>query len=194
MSEYSALISRWGYIGVLLGTLLEGETTVLVAGIFAKLGYLKLKGILLCASLGTYVGDCLFFFLGKHCGRPIIERYDFLKRKVALSDKIIHKYGNHLFFAIRFLAGFRSIILLLLGCANFRSRRFLTLDLLSSVIWSAVIGLCGYLSANLVYIFVDDIKKYEHTLIPLLMVLGVFGIFFYRRYVRDKEKEQFHGD
>ncbi len=36
-------ITHLGYIGVLIGTFLEGETTILLAAIFAKLGYLKLK-------------------------------------------------------------------------------------------------------------------------------------------------------
>ena len=55
-------IARLGYVGVLIGTFLEGETTILLAAIFAKLGYLTLKPVIFWSFIGTFLGDCSFFF------------------------------------------------------------------------------------------------------------------------------------
>ncbi len=183
-----------GYIGVLLGTFLEGETTILVAGIFAKLGFLHLNKVMFCAFIGTFVGDCSFFFLGKYFGRSVIGRYEFLRRRTALSNKIIHQYRHLILFIMRFLAGFRSVILVLLGCANVRTSRFLLIDLISSLVWSIVVSFIGYSFANVVYIFVNDVKGYEKIIIPLVVVPAIAAILLYRHFIKEKEEEQFHGD
>jgi membrane protein DedA with SNARE-associated domain len=187
-------IARLGYIGVLIGTFLEGETTILIAGIFAKFGYLQLKHVIFCSFIGTFAGDCTFFFLGKFFGRSVIERYEFLRNKATLSNKIIHKYRHLILFIMRFLAGFRSIILLLLGCANFSARRFLLIDSVSSLVWSFLVSLVGYMFANVVYIFVSDIEGYERIIIPLIVIPAIAAILLYRHFIEEKEEEQFDGD
>jgi membrane protein DedA with SNARE-associated domain len=187
-------VARWGYYGVLLGTFLEGETTILVAGIFAKLGYLKLREVIFFSFLGTFVGDCTFFFLGKLFGKSVIERYQFFRGRAILSNKIIHQYPHLILFVMRFLAGFRSIILLLLGCANVKTSRFLLIDLGSCLVWSITVSVVGYSFANVVYIFVADIKGYERIVIPFVVVPAIAAILLYRRLIKEKEEEQFHGD
>ncbi len=58
-------IARLGYVGVLIGTFLEGETTILLAAIFAKLGYLKLKHVIFWSFIGTFAGGLLLFLPGQ---------------------------------------------------------------------------------------------------------------------------------
>ncbi len=89
------------------------------------------------------------------------------------SNKIIHQYGHLILFMMRFLAGFRSIILLLLGCANLSTSRFLLIDLASSLVWSILVSMVGYSFANVVYIFVSDTKGYEKIIIPLAVIAAV---------------------
>jgi membrane protein DedA with SNARE-associated domain len=187
-------IVHLGYVGVLIGTFLEGETTILLAGIFAKFGYLKITDVVLCSFIGTFVGDCCFFFLGKVFGKSVIERYEFLKKRTSLSNKIIHQYRHLILFIMRFLAGFRSIILLLLGCANVSTTRFLVIDLISSLVWSIAVSVIGYSFANVVYIFVSDIKGYEKIVIPIIVVPAILVILCYRHLIKEKEEEQFDGD
>ena len=186
-------VARLGYIGVLLGTFLEGETTILVAGIFAKLGFLNLNQVMGCAFVGTFVGDCVFFFLGKYFGKSVVDRYEFLRCRTALPNKIIHQNGHFILFMMRFLAGFRSIILLLLGCANVRTSRFLLIDVIFP---------------GLVRVHLDDrlqlrqrrlhlrpgCKGYEKIIIPIVIVPAIALIFLYRHLIREKEEEQFDGD
>jgi membrane protein DedA with SNARE-associated domain len=187
-------VSRLGYIGVLIGTFMEGETTILLAAIFAKFGYMKLRQVMFWSFVGTFAGDCSFFFLGKCFGRSVIERYEFLRNKAATSRSIIHQHRHLILFIMRFLAGFRSIILLLLGCANLRTSRFLFIDVASSAIWAFLVSLLGYSFANVVYIFVSDIKGYERVIIPGAVGAAVATILLYRHLIREKEEEQFDGN
>jgi len=187
-------VSSYGYVGVILGTFFEGETTLLLGGIFAKLGYLKLHKVIVCAFAGTYVGDCTFFFLGKILGKSFIDRSELLRSRLPLSNKIIQQHGHWILFMMRFLAGFRSVILLLLGCAGLKSRRFLVVNLFASLVWSGLGSLIGYLFANVVYIFVSDVKGYEKFVIPTIVVVSMAAILFYRHFIREKEEEQPNGD
>lgn len=183
-----AYIERFGYIGIFVGTFLEGETTVLLGGIFSKLGYMNIYKVFVFAFLGTFAGDFTFFSLGKLFGRNIIDRYEFLSSKVPLADKIIKRYGNFIIFMIRFLVGIRAVILLLLGCTNIKVSRFLIFSIANSVLWSILVSLIGYIFGNVVYLFVNDIKQYEWLIIPIILAAVVVIILLYRYIVGKKER------
>ena len=189
MEDY---IVRYGYLAIMIGTFLEGETTVLLGGIFSKLSYMELDQVMAWAFVGTFAGDCAFFFLGKVLGRNIIERYEFLRNKIPLANGIMRKYGNFIIFLVRFFVGVRGIILLLLGCTDIRKRTFFTYSLISAFLWSIVVSSIGYLFANVVYIFVRDIKEYEGFIAAAMIAAVVAFIVVYRHIV--KEKEQGYGN
>jgi membrane protein DedA with SNARE-associated domain len=95
---------------------------------------------------------------------------------------------------MRFLAGFRSVILLLLGCVGLKSRRFLVVNFFASLVWCGLGSLLGYLFANVVYIFVSDVKGYEKFVIPTIVVVSMATILFYRHFIRENEEEQRNGN
>jgi membrane protein DedA with SNARE-associated domain len=187
-------IAHYGYLGILLGCFVEGETTILVGAIFAKFGFLSLTQVILCSFLGTFMGDCTFFFLGRYFGRSLLERSKLLSRRTDLARRIIHRYGNLIVAVMRLLAGFRAAILVLLGCSHFGSPRFLALDFLATAVWALGISLIGYSFANVVYIFVTDVKGYEGMIVPAVMVIAILAILFYKHVVKEKEEEEFYGD
>ncbi len=187
-----AYIAKYGYIGIFAGTFFEGETTVLLGGIFSKLGYMNIEKVILWAFLGTFAGDCTFFSIGRIFGKNIIERYEFLRSKVPLANKIMKKYGNFIIFIIRFLVGIRAIILLLMGCTNIKLSKFILFNLINSALWSILVSLTGYIFGKVVYVFVSDIRKYEEYTIPAILIGVTILIMIYRRIVKEREKS--YGD
>jgi membrane protein DedA with SNARE-associated domain len=186
-----AYIAKYGYIGIFIGTFLEGETTVLLGGIFSKLGYMSVWVVMLYAFAGTFVGDFTFFAIGRFFGKNIVERFDFIRNRVPLANKVIRKNGNFIIFMIRFLVGIRAVILILLGCTNLRMSKFLTFSILNSVAWSILISLVGFAFGEVVLVFVSDIKKYESIIVPALLVLVTMLILIYRHIVKEKEKKAY---
>jgi membrane protein DedA with SNARE-associated domain len=59
---------------------------------------------------------------------------------------------------------------------------------MSAALWSIVVSSIGYLFANVVYIFVQDIRKYEAYIIPAIIAVVVACIFIYRHIVKEREK------
>lgn len=185
MEEY---IARYGYLAIVIGTFLEGETTVLLGGIFSKFRYLELDHVMGWAFVGTLAGDCTFFLFGRLLGKNIIEKYDFLRSRVPVANGIIRKYGNFIIFLVRFFVGVRGIILILLGCTDIKKRTFLLYSTISAALWSIVVSAVGYVFANVVYIFVHDIKQYERLVVPAIIGAVLICILVYRHIVKEREK------
>ncbi len=192
--DLEAFIAEYGYIGIFVGSFLEGETTVLIGGILSKLGYMNLERLVLWAFIGTLSGDCTFFFIGRAFGKKQIEKYKFISTKLSIADRIIHKYGKVVIFTVRFLVGIRTVILLLLGCTSITKSKFLLYSLLNSILWSIVVAFVGYACGNVVYVFVKDVKRYEEIVIPSVIIGVSILIVIYRLIMKEKEKEKAYGD
>ena len=59
--DLQSIIENYGYAAILIGTFLEGETILMLAGLAAHQGYLVLTGVIFAAFLGSLSGDQLFF-------------------------------------------------------------------------------------------------------------------------------------
>ena len=181
---------QYGYLGVMIGTFFEGEATLLLGGVFSKLGYLSLPKVVAYACTGTFLGDCTFFFLGKLVGRTVIDRSEMLRSRTPLADTIILRHGHLILLAMRFFAGFRSVILLLLGCTNMSIGRFLIIDFLMVVLWAGVLSLLGFTFGNVIFIFVSDAKRYDKLIVSVVVASAFLAILLYRYFVRRKERER----
>jgi len=184
-------IAKYGYIGIFIGTFLEGETTVLIGGIFSRLGYMSIWNVMLYAFAGTLVGDFTFFAVGRYFGKNIVERFPFIRRRVPLANRVIRKNGNFIIFMIRFLVGIRAVILMLLGCTNLKMRKFLIFSVFNSVAWSILVAIIGFVFGNVVIVFVGDLKKYEPIIVPVILAFVVLFILIYRHIMNEKEKKAY---
>jgi membrane protein DedA with SNARE-associated domain len=62
---FTQLLADHGYLAVLIGSLLEGETILVLAGFAAHQGHLSLPLVLAIAFVGGTFGDQIFFWLGR---------------------------------------------------------------------------------------------------------------------------------
>lgn len=56
------LLNDYGYLALFIGTFLEGETILVLAGIAAAHDFLDLKTVIIVAFIGSYCGDQLWYF------------------------------------------------------------------------------------------------------------------------------------
>lgn len=59
------LLADYGYFAVLAGSLLEGETILILAGFAAHQGHLSLSWVMAVAFVGGTLGDQIFYFAGR---------------------------------------------------------------------------------------------------------------------------------
>jgi membrane protein DedA with SNARE-associated domain len=173
------LIAHYGYIAVLVGTFLEGETVLILAGFAAHRGYLNIPLVAITALVGSFSGDQLYFFLGHRHGQALLRRFPRLQARVARVQNLLRRYHSPLILTLRFLYGLRTVGPIGLGMSGVSRGRFLVLNLIGAVIWVTLIGGAGYFFGVTLELFVTDIKRYEEA---TLWALAAFGVVVWVAY------------
>jgi membrane protein DedA with SNARE-associated domain len=174
MAPYQQFLKEYlelhGYWVLFIGTFLEGEAILLMAGFFAFQGYLDIVGVILTSWAGSFLGDQCYFYLGRFKGRALFKRFHSIARKFREALKLIEKYGNLVAFISRYTYGFRIVLPIILGITNLSPRTFLWINLVSALSWAVVFSLGGYLFGKSASLLLSDVGKYEHYI-----MLALFG-------------------
>src|SRR5512133_1857926 len=160
-----------GYWVLFIGTFVEGEAILIMAGFLAFPGYLHVGGVILTAFAGSFLGDQFYFYLGRIQGKSLLRRFHFIARRFRDSLRLIGKYGAFVAFISRFTYGFRIILPIILGITHLSPRTFLLINLFSALVWAILFSLAGYLFGKSASLFLEDVGKYEHYLLLALIVL-----------------------
>ncbi len=171
--NWQVLIETYGYLALLIGTFLEGETILVVAGFAAHQGYLKLPWVIVCAFAGTLVSDQLFFLLGHKKGRRVLTRWFSWEKRAQKVQALLDRYQVLVVLGFRFLYGLRNVTPFVIGASGFNPRRFLVLNILGAALWSVVVGCGGYLFGHVLETILQDFKKYELWALTGLIVGGL---------------------
>ncbi len=157
-----------GYWVLFVGTFLEGEAVLLLAGFLAFRGYLDILGVISTAWAGSFLGDQAYFYLGRFKGRGLLKRFHSIAKKFRVALKLIEKYGNFVAFISRFTYGFRIVLPIILGITNLAPRTFFWINLASALTWAILFSLGGYLFGKSASLLLDNVSSYEHYLILAL--------------------------
>lgn len=125
--DFSHLLQQYGYLIVLLGTFLEGETILILGGFAAHRGYLSLPWVILIAFCGSLAGDQLWFFLGRRHGKAILKRNPFWQTRVRKVTDLFRRYHTPVIVAFRFFYGLRNLTPFVLGMTSVPAVRFFCL-------------------------------------------------------------------
>ena len=139
------LIAQYGYYMVFVGTLLEGETVVALAGFAAFQGHLHLSIIILVAIAGAVIGDQCFFYFGRHKGKKVLAKHPEWHARVEKIHVWMERYRDWLIFGSRFMYGFRAITPIVIGTSNVSRLRYFILDTLGAIFWAPLFAFGGYL-------------------------------------------------
>lgn len=182
------LISTYGYMAVGIGTFLEGETILVLAGFACHRGFLEFPMVILSAFLGTLFGDQLYFYIGRIKGKSFLAKRPAWRSKSARVMSLLEKHQVLLILGFRFLYGLRTMTPFLIGASAVKPIRFLILNIIGSFVWALIIGAGGYTFGNVLELLIGDIKKYEIVVFAILLFFGavIWGIHFTRQYLANK--------
>lgn len=133
-----SLLSSYGYPILIIGTFLEGETVMILAGVAARIGYLSLDWVILCGFCGTFFGDQLYFILGRRHGKSMLARHPSWQAPASRVFKKLQRHQNLLILSFRFLYGIRTVTPFVIGMSDVSYLRFALLK-------GASINRCRYL-------------------------------------------------
>ncbi len=157
-----------GYWVLFIGTFLEGEAILIMAGFLAFQGYLDVRGVIMTSFAGSFLGDQFYFYLGRAKGKTLLRRFHSIARKFREALRLIEKYGVLVAFLSRYTYGFRIVLPIILGITNLAPRTFMWINLASALSWAIVFSLAGFLFGKSASLFLDDVGKHEHYLMLAL--------------------------
>lgn len=159
-----ALISTYGYAAVFVGSLLEGEAILMLAGFAAHQGHLSIGLVILIAFVGGTLGDQIFFWIGRQGGAPLLRRVPAVHARSLRVGELMKRYDAALVFGIRFMYGLRIAGPVAMGALGLSGRRFAIFNALGAAVWAPLIGGAGYLLGHTLERMLGDIERYESAL------------------------------
>jgi membrane protein DedA with SNARE-associated domain len=173
----------WAVAALLLlesaGLPLPGESILLLASFLAYSQHeLQLLWVIVVGTLATTAGGELGFALGRHGGRPLIERYRHVfsirAETVAKGDLLFERYGAATVFLARFLFGMRVLAALLAGALQMSWRKFTVFNFLGAAAWVSAICGAGYLFGRHWGRLMRDLKRFDLVVAAVVVVVALW--------------------
>lgn len=138
------LIQNYGYLAVAVGTFLEGETVLILAGAAASLGHLSMPVVIVVATMASFAGDQLYFHLGRRYGARLLARFPSFQSHTARARALLERHHVPVILSIRFLYGLRIAGPIAIGMGGIPWARFLALNLTGAIVWAVAVAGVGY--------------------------------------------------
>ena len=178
------LLKQYGYIILFFWSIMEGETGLVMAGILSHTGDMNLWLAILVAALGGFIGDQIYFYLGRINKKWVLQELKAHRRKFAKARLLLRKYGAWVIFLQRFIYGMRTIIPMAIGVSGYDPKKYAIINLISAFIWASITIIPAYYFGEELLNILKWAK--EHWYIAIMFVAIMWGILW---YINKKEEE-----
>jgi membrane protein DedA with SNARE-associated domain len=168
-----SLIAQYGYLAILVGTLLEGETILVLGGFAAHRGLLRLPGVMLAAFVGSLLSDQGLFFLGRRHGATLLARWPKWQPRVERARGLLNRYHTALILSFRFLYGLRNVTPFMLGMSDVPTQRFVVLNVIGAAVWAVAIAMLGWSIGQAAEQILGRLQRYERRIGAGIVAVGV---------------------
>lgn len=161
MDTLLSLAEPWAYVaiailavgesGAMAGLFLPGETIMILGGVLVYEGQADLVPMVLCAWLGTLVGDVTSFYLGRRYGPRL--RTTWLGRKIGeerwnKAERYLKAHGGKAVLVGKFVGVMRALLPAIAGAGKMRWRTYLAVDIPASLVFGGGFVLLGELAGS----------------------------------------------
>jgi membrane protein DedA with SNARE-associated domain len=183
--DVRTLLKDYGYLVILVWTFLEGETCVILAGMWAKALGLNLWLIALCAFVGSFSIDQIMFALGKYKGESMLHYFPSMAKNVDKAARLLKKYDTALILGFRFIYGVRNVTAILLGISKVNHAKFFILNFIGESVWALTFTFGGYYAGR-AFLKIAEMAGYG-ILSAILLAFVIGGVVWCVRSRRPAE-------
>jgi len=167
--NFEHLILRYGLAAVFVGAAVEGDLTLILAGVAAHLGYFSYPTALAAGVAGGFLGDLAWYTLGRVRGPKF--RAGRLYRRVGHRIEILaHRLGAAELIASRFVYGTKAASMVFWGLHGMSLPRFLLVDAIGCVFGSLVFTGLGYAVSGSATVLLGRVRRVERWLLGAVLV------------------------
>ena len=191
MTHFVADYGLWFLFGIVClesaGLWLPGETALIAAAVYAGNGHLSIVSVIVVAAAAAIVGDNIGYWIGREAARPLLNRYDRLRR---LADRVLppaerffERHGGKAVFLARFFGGVRVTGAWMAGITRMSWWRFLFWNALGGIVWATAVGLLAYYAGKAAADALTRYGVYAAIAGGILLVLGIGALHVWKRRV-----------
>ena len=161
---------KYGLIAVLLAALFEADVIPVLAGVAAHRGYFNPVIAVMCASLGAFVGDCVWFYVGRH---NLIKNNQRLERIKSKAETLFQRVGHWQIPASHVIYGTRVATMIFLGTRGSEVESFVLVDGVSCLTLTTLLFYLGFAFSAGVSIILVDVRRVEVLLLATVVLCGL---------------------
>lgn len=183
----------------LLGTVVPGETFVILAGLLASKKIIDVNVLFTVVFLSALLGDLFGFMLGRKLGYTLFEKVSkylrIPKSYLKESQKFFERYGVKTVVIARFVGFLRAVSPFFAGTTTVSFVEFFIFDLLGALLWSASLCYGSYFLGEGIYV----VEKYVGR-VALIILLVITGGFLGRSLIKrafqkiDEVRQRFYAE
>jgi undecaprenyl-diphosphatase len=158
-SHLEAIVTQGGYVFLFITTLLEGvplvgmlvpgHISIIIAGFLGKVGILNIYWVGLIALVGAIAGDYIGFYLGRKYGMSFIDRlrpYFFVTQAhIDKTHKLLDNHTGKAMIIGRFSPVTRALMPFLVGTSKTPASKFWLFNVIGAISWTVVSLAVGYI-------------------------------------------------
>jgi membrane protein DedA with SNARE-associated domain len=184
------LIGQYGLYAILILVMIEGDITLLLAGVLAHSGFFgdySFALVLLWGTLGGFLSDNLAYAAGRGF-RKGVRDLRFYRRNSPRMERLTTKFGPLSIFLSKYIYGLRWATCIFYGVGRMPYLRFVMLSLASCFVWVFVLSGAGYFFSGAVMGLIGDFQRMGKVLL-VIVVLGIVGFYLAERFWLSKKVE-----
>ena len=189
----SHLIELYGLYGVFALVMVEGDLTLLLAGVLAHTGFFDdgvLKGygfakVLFWGTLGGFASDNLAYGAGRLFSGTV-RNFRFYRSASPRIERLSNRFGTLSIVISKYVYGLRWASCTFYGVARMRYLRFVPLSLGSCFLWVFILSGVGYFFSSAVMGLIGDFRHVGKILLGILIGGVVVFYLIKRRWVSKK--------
>ncbi len=168
------------------GIPVPGETALIVGGVFASQGKLRIELVIAAAAVGAIIGDNIGYYIGQRGGRWLLQRPGPFHRQrlqvLQTGEPFFARHGPKAVFFGRFILGLRTWASWLAGANHMRWRTFFLWNALGGICWATGVGLIAYFLGSSAGNLITSFGIYG---LVAVLIAGGGAFVWHRRHTRE---------
>jgi len=177
------LLYQYGLYAVFILVMLEGDITLLLAGVLAHSGFFgeySFARLLVWGTVAGCVSDNVAYLTGRGFRESVREVRFYRVAKPRL-ERLTNKFGPLSIFLSKYIYGLRWASCVFHGVGRMPYLRFLALSFASCFFWVSVLAGAGYFFSGAVMGLIGDFQRVGKVLL-VIVVLGIVGFYLAERF------------
>jgi membrane protein DedA with SNARE-associated domain len=177
------LLFQYGLYAVFILVMLEGDITLLLAGVLAHstfFGPYSFAQVLIWGTIGACLSDNIAYFAGRGFCEGV-SGFRFYRAAQPRLQRLTHKFGTLSIFLSKYIYGLRWASCVFYGVSRMPYLRFLVLSFGSCFLWVFILSGAGYFFSGAVMGLIGDFQRLGKVLL-VIVLLGIVAFYWIERY------------